>query len=745
MHLTACLWLLAGALSVAAVSCPNGTDIIALQLKWVIQGQFIGFIVADGQSFYAQECLQVLVRPGGPTVNTVDEVVQNRAQIGITALPTIVQARDSGYNITAIAQHFQRAGMAEFVWKTSNITTIKDFKGKRAGVTNSYQNFAAAILAANMTFCFENGGAPNCTAFPDSDVRLVRQSLGVVPFLQRTIDAAGGMMYNEYALVLEEKNAATGKLWTSDEMTVFDFNLLGTAMLEDAIFATDAWLNSTTNRAIAVRFLRASFRGWMWARQNPEESVKLMGDRSYHQRWMVNEVLKLVWPSSDGVGTVPSSRVQATNQIMYNLGMARRLYTADEVSRSDLRTLAVQGMNSSEDVTGTNFTGEQLRFCLITGEVTLCQQERTLQLNWVVPTSISGIVLYITSSLLAATAMAILVLLFVYRGHPVIMKSSRRISNLIAVGGLLCAVSVIISIEATRSTWVCYGQVIFLALGFILLFGGLVVKTYRIYHIFSQTKMGFKVNLPDAILLLKFFLPLIAAELTLVVVHCLLSLGPVTSVEIDSLYYTQQCGAASSTVGLISLTLLFVFNVAIAFAGAVLGFRTRRVRSDYNESRYIFAAIYNTVVLAILFVPLVIVLSANAGLGALPAFIRGLGVSLGALTTLLILFVPKMLAILNQAKNPMDDSSGTHRGGGHTLSASNHPRGTQQDQMRTAVLKGYTDDADRWVIKPNASSQEMAKYRQQLDLLKQQLESADKQEQKSKSDVSDKAKGPPVV
>ncbi len=55
--------------------------------------------------------------------------------------------------------------------------------------------------------------------------------------LSGDIDAAQAMTYNEYAQVLEAVNPETGELYTPDDLTVINWNDVGTAMLQDAIWA----------------------------------------------------------------------------------------------------------------------------------------------------------------------------------------------------------------------------------------------------------------------------------------------------------------------------------------------------------------------------------------------------------------------------------------------------------------------------------------------------------------------------
>ena len=93
--------------------------------------------------------------------------------------------------------------------------------------------------------------------------------------LPKQIDVAEAMIYNEYAQVLEATNPATGALYQPTDLNVIDYNArVGTAMLQDAIWARDAWLSQPGNEDIATSFLRASFQGWKYCRDNPAECVQ---------------------------------------------------------------------------------------------------------------------------------------------------------------------------------------------------------------------------------------------------------------------------------------------------------------------------------------------------------------------------------------------------------------------------------------------------------------------------------------
>jgi NitT/TauT family transport system substrate-binding protein len=52
----------------------------------------------------------------------------------------------------------------------------------------------------------------------------------------------------------------------------------GTGMLEDNLFTTSKWLQSSANQAPLVKFLKASFQGWIYCRDHQAACVKIVLD-----------------------------------------------------------------------------------------------------------------------------------------------------------------------------------------------------------------------------------------------------------------------------------------------------------------------------------------------------------------------------------------------------------------------------------------------------------------------------------
>ena len=165
------------------------------------------------------------------------------------------------------------------------------------------------------------------------------------------VDVAEAMVYNEYAQLLETTNPDTGDLYSPDDLNVLDYNEHGTAMLQDALWARESWLAEEGNEDVATRFLRASFRGWIYCRDNPDDCVQYSLDQGSlwgagHLAWMMNEVNALVWPSPNGIGILDEDAFAQTVET----AIAGEILTAeppDGSFRTDLAEAALEGLDGA--------------------------------------------------------------------------------------------------------------------------------------------------------------------------------------------------------------------------------------------------------------------------------------------------------------------------------------------------------------------------------------------------------------
>jgi NitT/TauT family transport system substrate-binding protein len=322
---------------------------VTLQSKWVVQAQFAGYYAAKDQGFYEDEGLAVTIRAGGPDIVPEQVVLGGQAEFGIDWLDNLLATRDQGQDLVNIAQVFARSGMTEITWADSGLDEITDLRGKKVGVWlggNEHKLFAA--LTKN-------------DIDPQEDVDVVAQPFTMDLFLNREVDAAAAMTYNELAQVLEVENPETGELYTLEDLNVFRMSELGTGALEDGVFVRGDWIQDDANQDIARRFLKASFRGWIYCRDNPDACVDIVLENGPtlgegHQRWMMNEINDLIWPSPNGIGIMDPDDFQNTVQIALDYGIIKKQITPDEAYRTDLAEAAVAELEEDgEEVRGDDW------------------------------------------------------------------------------------------------------------------------------------------------------------------------------------------------------------------------------------------------------------------------------------------------------------------------------------------------------------------------------------------------------
>jgi NitT/TauT family transport system substrate-binding protein len=327
-------------------------DSVTLQSKWVPQAQFAGFYAALAKGYYEEEGLDVTIKPGGPDITPEQVVASGGAEFGIDWLPSLLATRDKGGDLVNIAQVFARSGMTEVTWKDSGITDVAGMRGKKVGVWccgNEFELFAALT---------KNGIDPANS----SDVTIVNQPFDMNLFIQRQVDAAAAMTYNELAQVLEQKNPDTGELYTLDDLNVITMEEAGTAMLEDGVFVRGDWIAEEANQDIATRFLKASFRGWIFCRDNPEECLQIVLDEGPtlgegHQRWQLNEINALIWPNETGIGIMDDAAFQRTADIAEQFKVISKPATSDAY-RTDLAEAALADLE--EDTKGADWEKEEV-------------------------------------------------------------------------------------------------------------------------------------------------------------------------------------------------------------------------------------------------------------------------------------------------------------------------------------------------------------------------------------------------
>jgi NitT/TauT family transport system substrate-binding protein len=280
---------------------------VSLQLQWLPQAQFAGYYVALDQGYFEEEGFdEVEIIPSGGDIVPQDALVDGSVDFAVAWVPKVLGTLEAtGAELTDIAQVFQSSGTLQVAWADSGIESVADFEGKRIGswgFGNEWEIFAAMA---------EEG-------LDATTVSVTTQDFSMNALLDGDVDAAQAMTYNEWAQVLEVVNPETGELYQPEDFSVISYEDTAGAMLQDAIWADTERLETDPAYAdAAVRFLKAVIKGWVFARDNPEEAAEITYDAAInaeaafpvgptHQLWQMNETNKLIWTGGE-FGVVDSA------------------------------------------------------------------------------------------------------------------------------------------------------------------------------------------------------------------------------------------------------------------------------------------------------------------------------------------------------------------------------------------------------------------------------------------------------
>ena len=319
--------------------CDGLTEVV-VQLQWFTQSQFAGYYAAHDQGLYEDLCLDVTILEGGVEIVPIPVLDSGGADFAVSWVPRGLVPREEGADVVNIAQIFERSATLQVSWADSGIQSVEDLAGKTVGNWGFGNEFE---LLAGLR---RNG------IDPDSDVTLVQQNFDMSALLNREIDAAQAMIYNEYAQVLEAINPDTGELYQPSDLVVIDWNDVGTAMLQDAIWADAGRLDSdAAYRDTAVRFVQGTLAGWIWCRDEPDACVDVVLDNAptlgrSHQTWQLNEISALIWPSSGGIGVMDEDLWNQTVDVAVTEGILSA-EPEGEAYRTDIALEAIANLQAA--------------------------------------------------------------------------------------------------------------------------------------------------------------------------------------------------------------------------------------------------------------------------------------------------------------------------------------------------------------------------------------------------------------
>jgi PAS domain S-box-containing protein len=299
----AALGLAAGFVLPAKAEAPRQ---ITLHLKWSHQFQFAGYYAAKEKGFYRAEGLEVTLLEAGPSRLPIPAVEKGEAQFGVSDIE-VFQAYLEGRPLVALGVIFQHSPNVILSLRGKGILRPADLTGRKV----MFQGGQGLAEAQAML---------HSEGLRLDSIQQVPHSWNLDDLLTGRVDAIQAYSTNEPYLL---------KLRGADVVQLQPI-AYGVDFYGDLIFTTRSF--AAANPEVTAAFLRASFQGWEYAMEHPEEMIdRILAMPGLTAQGMTREKLRfeaeqmkvLVMPGLVDAGHMNPGRFRRIAETLVKLGIAK--------------------------------------------------------------------------------------------------------------------------------------------------------------------------------------------------------------------------------------------------------------------------------------------------------------------------------------------------------------------------------------------------------------------------------------
>lgn len=242
------------AIGIGCLALPASADTrdFTLQLGWLPNAASAGEIIALQNGYFAEAGLNVTILPGGPSANTIQELMSGTADVAIGYAPQIMYAVDKGLPLASFGAAFQKAPLTFYSLADKNITSVAAWKGMRVGAGQSAAPQIAVLL--------DNAG------LTPEDITHVQANVPALMQDQVDIVAAWPTNVAQIGPILSHEGGHnTQTIWDNGLQFQSNYYVATTDTLADDAKTLEA-------------FLGAVDRGWAWVADNRDEALAILLD-----------------------------------------------------------------------------------------------------------------------------------------------------------------------------------------------------------------------------------------------------------------------------------------------------------------------------------------------------------------------------------------------------------------------------------------------------------------------------------
>jgi len=275
---------------------------VTLQLKWFTSFQFAGYYMALEKGYYDEANLQVNIVERDPKQNNIEQVVRGEANYGI-AESTLLLYRAQGYPVNILASIFQHSALIFLAQKKSGIVSPFEMRGK---IISYQKGLDDASLLAMLLDAKINHNDYTYAPLDFSNMALVRGE----------VDVMSGYLSDQPFFMKEH----------GVDVNIINPLSYGIDLYGDNLFTTESELKEHPERA--KRFVTASIRGWRYALENKEETIKILHEKYAakssieHLRYEAEITDKMILPGIIDIGYTSVDRFVRIGEIYHRTNKA---------------------------------------------------------------------------------------------------------------------------------------------------------------------------------------------------------------------------------------------------------------------------------------------------------------------------------------------------------------------------------------------------------------------------------------
>ncbi len=303
-------------------------DNIKLQLEWKHQFEFAGFYAAQEKGFYKDVGLNVEFLEYDNTTDITQEVLDNKAQYGIT-YASIIAEYISGKPVVLLANFFKQSPLV--IVAQENIKTPDQLKGKTVmGVSNSIDNIILLTMLDKFGVSYD-------------DIKNVPSSFSIDEFVKKEVDAMSVFTTNEI-FKLNERGI---------KYNIFDPTVYGARYYDINLFTTKKEIEKNPIRA--KNFRDASIKGWEYALKHQDEIIDLILRKYNTQKkskkayqFEAKQIEQLMLTNLYKIGSIDEFRIKSMADIFVQSGLVKNIknHTKEDLDKFIFTTIE-KSSNSS--------------------------------------------------------------------------------------------------------------------------------------------------------------------------------------------------------------------------------------------------------------------------------------------------------------------------------------------------------------------------------------------------------------